>query len=78
MTTPLPDPDFRDLLIYEFPKRQHSIKTKGYEHIGSSECPVTTEMYVESNNLKGSFNLMGVMAETWLAVLLDRVLDWRQ
>ena len=70
---PLPDPDYTRLLIHEYPARQHSIRTRGYVHIGSSDCPVTTEMYTEGNQLKGSFNLMGVMAETWLAVLLNRL-----
>ena len=60
-------------LLDEYPRRQHSIRTRGYVHLGSSPSPVTTELLVAATNLKGSFNLMGVMAETWLSVLLGRL-----
>ncbi len=65
---PPPWPD-----IYEFSRRQQAIKTQGYVYLGSSDSPVTTEMLTTGNNLKQSLNLMGVMSETWLAVLLSKL-----
>jgi len=73
MENPQPQP-LADLIMNEPARRRRQVpREKPYVELGSSDSPVTTEMLVAGRDLKSSLILCGVVSETWLTLLLNRV-----